>query len=116
MGYYGAITLDELISVLRKLPKSARVRGLDGKIHSWRGSYEMNATFPDTNDEMFAHAIADSYASEIGKDMQGWKGGNFVVRGDQEVFYASEGTTGEAIIGVTLVPDGTYIPATEDID
>lgn len=108
MKSYEALTLGGLIDALTALG-DADVRGLDGCISSYRGYYERNATEPCA----FIHsasALADWYRKEIGKDIYGWKGGDYTVSPDELVYYAGSGDCGPNIIGLERAEDGVWEP------
>ena len=108
MTMYHRFTLGDLISALEKLG-DAPVKGLTGEVYSYRGYYERNATEP-TNEVYPATTLANSYRSQIGNVMQGWKGGYYPVRQDQLVYYVGEGDTGPVIIGIECGEDNVHHP------
>jgi len=104
MKIYKELTLNEVIETLKNLPEGARVKGLDGTLHSDRGWYDRSATahMPDAVWE--ADALAAALESQIGEVMWGWKGGEYYVHGNKPVYVAEYGTTGPAIGGFEYDP------------
>lgn len=104
---YKPLTLGEFIAALEALGDQAQVRGLLGDIRSYRGYYERNALTPS---EFVHHAdfLADLYRRQEGDDIRGWKGGDFKVSLDEQVYYADIGETGPQIAGFQLADDGVY--------
>ena len=108
MKVYEALTLGEFIALLETLG-NAPVRGFDGKIHSYRGYYERNATTP-ADYVLAADTLANAYRAEIGKEIHGWKGGDYTVKADELIYYTAPRDTGAAIAGLTPGEDGIYEP------
>ena len=106
---YKPLTLGEFIAALEALGDQAQVRGFDGYVRSYRGYYERNATAPCG---LVHHAdfLAEQYRREIGKDIRGWKGGDFTASLDELVYYADIGETGPQIVGLRAGDDGVYEP------
>lgn len=106
---YRPLTLDQLIERLTEIG-DAEVWGLDGQIHSDRGSYERNATSPCAQVST-GRELARLYDDEIGGEMWGWKGGEYFKSGDQPVAYAEEGDTGAYIAALEVDSEtGRFIP------
>lgn len=108
MKTYEALTLSQFIELLDTLG-DAPVKGFDGSIHSYRGHYERNATAPATY-TMKAADLADTYRGQIGKDIFGWKGGDYTVNARELIYYAGHGDTGPAIAGLERNEAGIYEP------
>jgi hypothetical protein len=106
MKVYEPMSLGELIARLEELG-DALVRGLDGSVHSYRGYYERNCTEP-SSDTLTGASLAKAYRGEIGKEITGWKGGDFYVSADELIYYADTGNTGPAICALEAEPDGVY--------
>ena len=112
---YQRMTLDDLIDALDKLGDTP-VRGLSGEVYSYRGYYERNATAPCGLTHT-GRLLADLYRKQIGKDMQGWKGGDYRVDGGELIYYTSQRDTGPCIIGLEQAGvDGYYEPVLLDED
>lgn len=105
---YKRHTLGELIEALRALPANAMVHGLDLDVDSYRGYYDRNAIAPGPS--VNAHDLADTYTKQIGNLTHGYKGGEYSVKADELVYYASYGDTGPSIIGLEASDDGFYRP------
>lgn len=108
MKVYEALSLGEFIELLESLG-NAPVRGFDGKIHSYRGYYERNATSP-AQYMLAADTLANAYRAEIGKPITGWKGGDYTVKASELIYYVHPGDTGAAIAGLERGEDGVYEP------
>lgn len=104
---YKPFTLGEFIAALDALGDQAQVRGISGDIRSYRGYYERNATYP-CNLVHHADFLADMYRKQVGKDIRGWKGGDFQVSLDELIYYADIGETGPQIVGFRRGDDGVY--------
>lgn len=105
---YRRYTLADLIEALRSIG-DAPVFGLTGEIDSYRGYYERNATEP-ANDVQAGNWLAEKYSNEVGKAMQGWKGGDYLASVDELIYYAPVGDIGPCIIGLEADGDGLYRP------
>ena len=103
MKIYRELDLREVIERLRGLPEDARVQGLDGILHSDRGWYDRSATAPST-EVWDAHTLATVLEDQIGKEIYGWKGGEYYVDAFKPVYVAEYGTTGPAIGGFEYDP------------
>jgi hypothetical protein len=116
METYRIKSLGEIIEFLRGTPASAYVVGFadDGEIYSDRGYYERNATAPSSVGIHRTHVLADLFESQIGKEIYGYKGGDYFVRSDMPVAYAAWGDTGPYIAGFQVNPDGNYEPVVID--
>lgn len=108
MRVYEALSLGQFIALLESLG-NAPVRGFNGKIHSYRGYYERNATDP-TTDMLPANDLAKAYRGELGKPIMGWKGGDYTVNASELIYHAEHGDTGAAIAGLERDDDGVYEP------
>ena len=84
MKTYKTLTLGELIPELREIG-SGKVRGLGAVIVSYRGYYERNAILKD-DFECTGTELADAYERQIGKPIQGWKGGDYEVSSSENVY------------------------------
>ena len=108
MNAYEQMTLGDLIEALNALG-DAKVRGLGGDIHSDRGFYERNAVAP-TMTEHAARDLAATYQKQVGKEIHGWKGGEYYVKERENVYVAEYGDTGPAVCGLIPGADGVYEP------
>lgn len=111
MTTYRVLTLRDLIDKLRALPQGAMVNGMGWQIDSYRGYYERNAVEPgEFAVPPFATELASSYENQIGKPIEGYKGGDYTVSDDELVYLAGDGDTGPAIIGFENVYLNTWRP------
>lgn len=108
MKVYESLSLGQLIGKLVELG-DADVRGLNGEVDSYRGYYERNAT-PPYDGTHAAKAIAMLYLDEVGKEITGYKGGDYTVRAGEQIYYAGWGDCGPAICGLQKCEDGVYEP------
>lgn len=108
MKVYETLSLQQFIDKLDELG-DAQVRGLDGEIHSYRGFYERNATTP-CEAVRSARELAAAYRDEVGKEIYGWKGGEYTVRLDELIYYAQPGDTGPCLSALEPDEDGVYEP------
>ncbi len=104
MKIYRELTLSEVIDRLRGLPADARVQGLDGILHSDRGWYDRSATEPNNLAGWGAQELADVLEKQIGKEIYGWKGGEYYVDAFKPIYVAEYGSTGPAIGGFEYDP------------
>ena len=87
------MTLDQLIERLREYPLDTYVPNGFAEPHSYRGYYEQLAFTPlqdTTTGEMLEHA-----ESAMGKEFEGYKGGEFLMTGDTPVHIARWGSSNE---------------------
>ncbi len=94
------MTLDQLISALEAAPQDLLVPIGFACPHSYRGYYKDLAFEPKvdtTVGEMLACA-----RSALGQTFEGYKGGEYTMRGHTDVWFAHQGFTGEAIGRVLL--------------
>jgi len=109
MEIYEQLTLGALIDALDELGDDY-VRGLGREIDSYRGYYERNTIEPDPDEVNRARVLAEIYRKQIGKYIQGYKGGDYRVSTDENVYCAPYGATGPAICGFIRTDDGVYEP------
>lgn len=100
MKTYNRMTLGELITAIRALPDESSVTGIDNSVHSYRGYYERNAIDRVSSATWNAEDLAADLAAEIGKDIHGYKGGDYSVDEDELVYLAGYDETGPCIIGL----------------
>src|SRR5690606_569064 len=99
------LTLGGLIEHLRALPPGTNVPlGLD--VDSYRGYYEHVYV---VEGEVRAAVLADYLSERLGDTMMGYKGGEFTIREDCDVFVAQYGCTGPRLalddVGLVKVQD-----------
>ena len=102
---YKRHSLGELIEALRDLPGDTEVYGLTEEIFSYRGYYERPCIAPSREEETHtARHLVETYSRQIGKEITGWKGGDYEVNPRELVYVASRGDTGPSIIGLRKNP------------
>lgn len=110
MTTYKMLNLNQVIEALFAMPEGSVVIGLDGDLHSDRGYYDRSATAHNST-ERDAHELADQLNRQIGKEIHGWKGGDYQVNGNLPLYLAEYGDVGPAIIGFVADPNsGVYEP------
>lgn len=94
------MTLEELITALDAAdPTLVLPHGFTNP-HSYRGDY-MDLAFEPASNVSVADMLADAQAA-LGTTYQGWKGGDFTMRGHTECWLAEEGCLGETIGALLL--------------
>lgn len=88
------MNLAELIDTLERYPSEQEVRHGLGNPHSYRGYYEQLAFEPirDTS----VGQMLDAANSCVGRSFAGWKGGDFVMTPDTQVWLSRRGGVVEA--------------------
>lgn len=89
------MTLGELIQMLAAADQDLVLPQGFGNPHSHRGAYENIAFEPERNVPV-RNMLEDARLS-VGVQFQGWKGGDFTMRGDTDCWLAHEGESGEPI-------------------
>lgn len=107
---YSKLTLGELILQLRELPAGSKVKGFEPLIFSYRSYYDRAAVEPNDANVSGSVDLADSLQKQVGKLMEGWKGGDFNVSADKGIYLASWGDTGPCFAGLFEESPGVYVP------
>src|SRR2546426_1116512 len=89
------MTLDELIAFLEEVDPSLIVLHGFAHPHSYRGRYEKLAFVPTT--DVTAASMLACAKSAVGATYDGWKGGEFTMDPDTDVYLAEVGGTGEEL-------------------
>lgn len=111
MKTYKRLTLNEVIAALRALPADAYVIGLGIDVDSYRGYYDRPAIEPDMGSRQRTHEQARILEMDLGKAVQGYKGGDYTIDGDKLLYCAHYGHTGPNIIGFEMdASSGDYHP------
>ena len=95
------MTLDDLIDALRALNPSARVSYGFGAPMSYRGDYASVAFAPLADalvSDMLSHA-----ESAKGRTFDGYKGGEYLMSGDEDCYIAEYGESGAPQINEALM-------------
>lgn len=103
--------LDEFYDALTVVPADAVIIVATGKYagltldspHSWRGDYEQ-ISFDPHNNKVTAGEMLSQLDEIYGTYLEGWKGGEYYVGGDEELYVAVEGeANNDAISKIELV-------------
>ena len=89
------IELGDLIKWLSSQYPNKKVINGFGEPMSWRGDYCQLAFAPEK--ETTIKDMLDNALSALGETFRGYKGGEFVMNNDSEVYIANYGETGEPI-------------------
>jgi hypothetical protein len=95
------MTLGELIAALEAADPTKVVPHGFTNPHSYRGYYDQLAFEPARN--VTVEAMLDDARSALGTTYQGWKGGEFEMDEHTDCWLASEGSTSDETIGLTLL-------------
>lgn len=101
------LTVMQVMKRLNEMPVYAEVPGLDLDSASYRGYYERLAISPGPG--VKAHDLFIHLSGKLGTDMEGWKGGHFMITENTLVHVAYEGDTGPKLVDF----DGV-VPVLED--
>lgn len=101
MMSFGGIKAGELIEQLSKFDRNIPIVPGVGDAASWRGSYSELSLEP--GDKQTVGEVLDTLIDAMGSVFTGYKGGEYRMDHDSEVYYADYGTTGQAIKGVSFV-------------
>jgi hypothetical protein len=106
------MTLGELIISLRR-HGNLKMVGLGNELFSYRGHYERSAVLV-SRDPIRASDLADRYESQLGKEVMGYKGGDFIISADELVYVVSdERSTGNFVCDLAVGGDGMAHLVTE---
>ena len=112
----GQITLGELVALLKARPQDQEVRYdfawmVPTKAASWRGSYDQLALgYANLSDRHNSEQVKEPTVAElvahlescVGKEFQGWKGGDYLMAADTVLWVANPGEScNTAITGVS---------------
>jgi len=102
MHYFeGFVSLGELITELKKLPREQKLNFSLCNPHSYRGYYEELAFEPCVSDRTIGELLDDAvYAN--GTTFRGWKGGNFLMTEDTTVWISFNGSNGQPLTDLAL--------------
>jgi len=88
--------LGELIRLLEALPSDMEIEGIDTP-HSYRGYYECLAF--EKGGKATVQEVLTAVKSALYATYFGWKGGEYTMHPDTEVFIANVGSTGQRLEG-----------------
>lgn len=103
------MTLGQLIERLAALPSETRVKGL-GSEHSYRGYYT-DLAFTPTDTEVLASEILAQCRAAMGREYEGYKGGDFLMGESTPLWISKYGSCGDRLIDLE-VKDGLATPVT----
>ena len=92
------MTIDEIMKELSLLPENTVFRNGFTSPHSYRGMYDMLGVEPAKNVSVIDMMRNLKWAT--GMTFTGWKGGDFTMWGDTDVYLAEEGRLGASIVGI----------------
>src|SRR3990167_10281820 len=95
-GVGGNMTLGELIKRLEMEPPKKVIRSGFGSPHSYRGFYE-DLAFVPMQEGISVEVILKMAKDALGKTFQGYKGGDFKMDENTDVWLAEYGGLGEAL-------------------
>lgn len=94
------MVLSDLISCLEKVDQDTVIPFGFNNPHSYRGSYQ-HLAFEPANDVSVGEML-DGAKRAVGAEYEGWKGGEYVMDEDTEVYLSFEGRTGVEISFILL--------------
>lgn len=103
------MTLGKLIERLAALPPETRVKGL-GSEHSYRGYYS-DLAFEPTDTEIPASALLAQCRAAMGREYEGYKGGDYLMGESTPLWSAPYGSCGDRLMDLE-VRDGLATPVT----
>jgi hypothetical protein len=101
------MTIGKLIAALEEMPAGIQVNL--GSPHSYRGYYSDLGITPCNNT---AWNLLAELTSIMGRKLQGYKGGDFIMHEKTPVWVASWGSSGRKLM--TLSPNGDYTTAPDE--
>lgn len=112
------LCLGEFADLLESLPADTVVKFSNGTYpsepESYRGYYS-DLSFPPSDEEMRAGALAKLAREAIGKTFEGYKGGDFIMHAKTPLWAAHYGECGPAIVS-TVRDAGTLFLVTKETD
>lgn len=93
--YKDALTLGQVIDILKKAPQDKEVRHGFGGPHSYRGYYDCLGFIPIGHVQVKEMLYIAKRV--VGRTFTGWKGGDFTMTKDTKVYLANVGSTGEPL-------------------
>lgn len=96
------MTLGQLLNTLNNL-KGSNLKISAGEIISYRGSYENMCFDTYSEKELSVVELLDYIESNIGKKVTGYKGGEFVIELESDIFVAGYGLTGGLIESINIL-------------
>lgn len=105
-------TLSELITILEEIPVETVFKNGFTDAHSYRGSYD-NLGVEPSKDVTVTEMII-TLTSALSETFTGYKGGEYNMIGNEEVFLASYGCTGSRIEGYKHTVNGYELLLNDD--
>lgn len=102
---YQQQTIGSLIDLLSQHDPSIPIKGVAADVMSYRGFYEELAIAP--GEGTTAGELLESLTGVLGKELEGYKGGTYLMGSNTPVHFAAYGEWGGAVVvGVVSVPPG----------
>lgn len=92
--------LIQLDSLMDNSDEQLFIVGVSREFCSYRGYYSELCVAPSVGREMSACEFSNVLADQIGKTYEGYKGGEYMMTEDTELYLAKYGRTGEKIVGI----------------
>ena len=91
--------------------------GSDFQCYSWRGSYDLPAAGYVEDSSFSVQTIIDNILASDGKEVTGWKGGDFTLSMNDIIYIANQGTSNNetAIVGITESDDYIILETEPDM-
>ena len=83
--------------------------GSDFQCDSWRGSYDLPAADYEENSSFSVQTIIDNIIASDGKEVIGWKGGDFTLSMNDIIYIANQGDSNNATAIVEITESDDYI-------
>lgn len=101
---HSQMTIGKLLDRLSELPDSTLIDGVD-EPHSYRGYYS-DLALERCKGKVTVAELTEMLRGVLGKELTGYKGGEYLMTHDTPVWMANEGETGPKI--VALNDDGKF--------
>ncbi len=109
MTNYTPHTIGSLLDRLKEMDRATKISGLSAESTSYRGYYEHVALVPG---QTTARKLEAALRKSLGKNMTGYKGGDYTIKEDCRVFVAEYGDIGPQLVDIT---DAGAIVTVEEI-
>jgi hypothetical protein len=105
--------LVDLLDSLNSLDSNAYIYGVSREFDSYRGYYEHIAVAPNDTHKMSLAAFINLLVAQVGRTYTGYKGGDYTMGKQTEVFVAHYGCCGKLVDGVEKFADGYKLSLSE---
>lgn len=107
------MNIGQLLDALGKFDQAEVLQNAPINPHSYRGYYNHLSMEP-TVSKMAIGKFVTNLNQCMGQTYIGWKGGEYTMNFDCELFVAYEGSCGVNVIGIVVNEHGIYLDTTED--